>query len=180
MIFVCSVRSTQTGVNQINPLLQKKFIREGAPCLKYKDKTFYLGDRVMSMVNKDDIANGDTGYITKMDEKNFTVDYGDGRSHDYKKSDIRYFDLAYAITIHKSQGCEFKTCIIVLMNDHVAGLNRNILYTGLSRAKQRLYLIGQSKAIETAILTSDVSLRRSRLGDILKTAENSGNSGKNV
>lgn len=166
-------RSTQTGVNQINPLLQKKFICEGAPCLKYKDKTFYLGDRVMSMVNKDDIANGDTGYITKMDEKNFTVDYGDGRSHDYKKSDLRYFDLAYAITIHKSQGCEFKTCIIVLMNDHVAGLNRNILYTGLSRAKQRLYLIGQSKAIETAILTSDVSLRRSRLGDILKTGKTS-------
>lgn len=161
-------RSTLTGVNQINPLLQKKFIPEGAPCLKYKEKSFYLGDRVMSMVNKDDIANGDTGYITKMDEKSFSIDYGDGRVHDYRKNDLRNFDLAYAITIHKSQGCEFKTCIIVLMNDHVAGLNRNILYTGLSRSKQQLYLIGQTQAIQTAILTSDVTLRKSRLSDVLR------------
>lgn len=58
------------------------------------------------MVNKDDVANGDTGYITKLTDNTFSVDFGDGRVHDYKKSSLRNFDLAYAITIHKSQGCD--------------------------------------------------------------------------
>lgn len=161
-------RSTLTGVNQINPLLQKKFIAEGTPCIQYKDKTFYLGDKVMSMVNKDDVANGDTGYITKLTDNTFSVDFGDGRVHDYKKSSLRNFDLAYAITIHKSQGCEFKTCIIVLMEDHKAMLKKNLIYTAVSRCKQTLYWIGQPEAAKTAILTEEVSCRRSRLGDVLR------------
>ena len=162
-------RSTKTGVNQINPLLQKKFIHtQNAEALKYGDKVFYTGDKVMSMANVDDIANGDTGVITKIDGNKFEVDFKDGRIKSFAKGDLKNFELAYCITIHKSQGSEWPSCIIVLMDNHSAMLKRNLLYTALSRAKQRITIIGTMSAFETAVKTEDASKRCSRLGAILQ------------
>lgn len=163
-------RSTPTGVNQMNPILQKKFIAPGTESISYGRKKFFLGDKVMCMANGDDVANGDTGYITSIKGGCFTVDFGDGRTVEYAKSALRNFDLAYAISIHKSQGAEFKTCIIVLMDEHASMLKRNLIYTGISRAKQKIFLISTMNALETAIRTEDVTKRLSLLGAIL--AEN--------
>ena len=160
-------RSTPTGVNQINPMIQGKVIQPDTPYLKYGEKVFYLGDRVMAMTNEDDVANGDCGYITKIDGTKFDVDFCDGRVVTYHKNSLRNFELAYAITIHKSQGAEFKVCIIVMMDEHKAMLKRNLIYTAVSRAKSKVILIGTSSALKTAIETEDVSKRQSRLGEIL-------------
>lgn len=161
-------RSTPTGVNQMNPILQKKFIAPETASISYGRKKFFLGDKVMCMTNGDDVANGDTGYITEIKGGRFTVDFGDGRTVEYAKSALRNFDLAYAISIHKSQGAEFKTCIIVLMDEHASMLKRNLIYTAVSRAKQKVFLISTVNALETAIQTEDVTRRLSLLGTILQ------------
>lgn len=161
-------RSTPTGVNQMNPILQKKFIAPGTESISYGRKKFFLGDKVMCMTNTDDVANGDTGYITAIKGGRFTVDFGDGRVVEYAKSALRNFDLAYAISIHKSQGAEFKTCIIVLMDEHASMLKRNLIYTAVSRAKQKVFLISTLNALETAIHSEDVTRRLSLLGTILR------------
>ena len=99
-------RSTATGVNQLNERLQSLLVGDKQDFFTYGKRKFYLGDKVMLMANRDGCANGDVGYITALDiqKKSFDVDYGDGRIVSYKKSALKHFDLAYGITIHKSQG----------------------------------------------------------------------------
>jgi exodeoxyribonuclease V alpha subunit len=76
--------------------------------------------------------------------------------------------LAYGITIHKSQGSEFKVCIIIMMDSHRTMLKRNLLYTAVSRAKQKVVIVGTQSALDLAIKTEDVTKRHSRLAEILK------------
>lgn len=165
-------RTTATGVNQINPVLQRALHTPDdmkQPCLKYGAKEFYVGDRVMCMVNAGNVANGDTGVIVDIQAKRFTVDFG-GVVEEYAKNAIRNFDLAYSTTIHKSQGSEWKSVIIVAMNEHKKMLKRNLLYTGVSRAKNKVTIIGSREAINYAINTEDSSKRQSRIGQLLKQA----------
>lgn len=160
-------KSTATGVNHINPVLQKKLVNTSAPSLQYGTNRFYVGDKVMCMTNRSDVANGDVGYITDIKGTKFKVDFRDGRVATYNKGDLRDFNLAYSTTIHKSQGSEYKTCIIVLLDVHKAMLKRNLIYTAISRAKTKCVVVGTKSALETAILTEDASKRQSRLGEIL-------------
>ena len=162
-------RSTLTGVNALNHELQQMLVNEDTPHFNYGSNKFYLGDRVMFMDNKENVANGDVGTIVNINlsQKTFDVDFGDSKILSYKKSDLRSFTLAYGISIHKSQGAEFDTCIITLMDEHEKMLKRNLIYTAISRAKKKVILIGTQKALQTAIKTEDVSKRRSRLGEIL-------------
>lgn len=97
-------------------------------------------------------------------------DYGDDRVITYNKNDLRDFELAYGISIH-NPGSEFKTCIIVMCDEHKPMLKRNLIYTAVSRAKSKVFIVGQQSALKTAIETEEVSRRQSRLGDILKSQE---------
>lgn len=160
-------RTTATGVNQLNPLIQAKVIPPDTDSIRYGQKVFFLHDKVMCMTNRENASNGDVGYITSIGKGKFEVDYGDDRIISYSKNDLRDFELAYGISIHKSQGCEFKTCIIVMCDEHKPMLKRNLIYTAVSRAKARVYIVGQRSALETSILTEEVSRRQSRLSDIL-------------
>lgn len=164
-------RSTTTGVNQLNPLIQEKVITPDTDSIRYGQKVFYLHDKVMCMANRENASNGDVGYITSIAKGKFEVDYGDDRVITYNKNDLRDFELAYGISIHKSQGCEFKTCIIVMCDEHKPMLKRNLIYTAVSRAKSKVFIVGQQSALKTAIETEEVSRRQSRLGDILKSQE---------
>ena len=123
------------------------------------------------MANRENASNGDVGYITSIAKGKFEVDYGDDRVITYNKNDLRDFELAYGISIHKSQGCEFKTCIIVMCDEHKPMLKRNLIYTAVSRAKSKVFIVGQQSALKTAIETEEVTRRQSRLGDILKSQE---------
>ena len=169
-------RTTATGVNALNAQLQKilnKNANEESSITYGQDqsaKVFYLGDKVMCMKNMgEEVANGDTGFIVAVEKgKKFTVDYGDGRKLTYRKADMKYFELAYGISIHKSQGQEFKLCIILACDSHSRMLKRNLMYTAVSRAKQQVIIIGQKSALYKCIDTEDVTVRQSRLGAMLR------------
>lgn len=165
-------RNTETGINKLNTRLQKLLNpHTDDDAIVYGEKKFLLGDKVMCMTNMaGEVANGDTGFITEIkNKKSFTVDYGDGRVIMYPKSKMRDFELAYGISIHKSQGQEFKLCIIMTCNTHDRMLKRNLLYTAISRAKEKVVLIGQESAINKCIDSEDVTIRKSMLGEHLRS-----------
>ncbi len=87
---------------------------------------------------------------------------------EYKKEDLMELDLAYAITIHKSQGSEFKAVIIPVLSQHFKMLYRNLIYTGLTRAKSLAIFVGTRKALAMAIRQQDTSLRQTALKNLLK------------
>jgi exodeoxyribonuclease V alpha subunit len=94
--------------------------------------------------------------------------YPDHREVHYKKEDIMELDLAYAITIHKSQGSEFKAVIIPILSQHFKMLYRNLVYTGLTRAKTLAVFVGTRKALAMAIRQQDVSQRQTALEVLIK------------
>ena len=95
--------------------------------------------------------------------------YPDNREVNYKKEDIMELDLAYAITIHKSQGSEFKAVIIPILTQHFKMLYRNLIYTGLTRAKNLAVFVGTRRTLSMAIMQQDVSQRQTALEDLMKT-----------
>jgi len=144
--------------DEINPAAENKpeVIRGG--------KLFRLNDRVMQIKNDYDIVlhdksgkqvssgvfNGETGYIAKIQSGTITVNY-DGRFADYPLESLDELELAYAMTIHKSQGSECDTVIIPMLAAHRILLSRNLLYTAVTRAKRRVLLVGQKKALYMAV-----------------------------
>lgn len=164
-------KSTKTGTNQVNEAIQSEF-GEKEMAISYGKRRFYIHDKVMFKKNCEDAVNGDVGTIVEITGNKFSVDYGDGRTVKYSKSDLRNFDLAYAITIHKSQGAEYPTCIIVCMDEHEMMLKRNLIYTAISRAKAKVIIVGTQAALRRSIVTEDASVRNSRLAELLR--KNSG------
>lgn len=150
-------KSTESGVNALNDSLHDQI----NPPTPYKaevicsGKTFRLGDRVMQTQNTANASNGDVGYITKIDadHSKLYVNF-DGKndvSYNLKSDDIDHLELAYATTVHKSQGSEYDVVIVNLMNQHKNMLTRNLFYTAITRAKQKVIIVGQKSAIDTAI-----------------------------
>lgn len=105
----------------------------------------------MQIKNCEDISNGDIGYITSVTRDDtdsvLTVDFGDGRIAEYDGSDLEMLDLAYASTIHKSQGSEYKSVIINLQCAHAVMLVRPLVYTAITRAKERVLIVGERRAL---------------------------------
>ena len=95
--------------------------------------------------------------------------YPDNREVNYKKEDIMELDLAYAITIHKSQGSEFKAVIIPILTQHFKMLYRNLIYTGLTRAKNLAVFVGTRRTLSMAKKQQDVSQRQTALEDLMNT-----------
>ena len=141
--------------------------------LKMGERIFREGDRVIHRRNNYDlnVFNGDIGKIVAIDNKELTAVvtfYPDHRAVNYKKEDIMELDLAYAITIHKSQGSEFKAVIIPILSQHFKMLYRNLVYTGLTRAKTLAVFVGTRKALAMAIRQQDVSQRQTALEGLIK------------
>ena len=182
IILLTSYRQkTDTGSNNLNKVLQAIINPESvenAETLKKKNKAFnnmgfnfFIGDRVMYTKNQAGLANGDIGTITnirqKDDELEVIVDFGE-----YEitliDDDIQPLTLAYATTVHKSQGSEYKCVIEIVDKQHNIMLKRNLVYTGITRAKQKIYLVGEKEAFEKAIQTEDSSKRQTRLDFLIK------------
>jgi len=138
----------------------------------YAGTTFKVGDRVMQIRNNYDkhVFNGDIGGITAIDseERILNVSYGD---HDvaYEFSELDEIVLAYAITIHKSQGSEYGAAIILLFTQHFTLLQRNLIYTAITRAKKLCILIGQPRAIAMAVKNNKATERITFLHEFLTT-----------
>ena len=125
----------------------------------------------MQTVNNYDknVFNGDMGYLVSMEmgEHRFTVDY-DGKTVDYDFADADQIVPAYAVTVHKSQGCEFPAVVMPMLSQHYMMLQRNLLYTGITRAKKLMVLVGSCKAVSMAVRNAVRAPRYSLLLDKLK------------
>ena len=162
-------QKTETGVNALNDRLREKINPPDRkkPEVIYRKRIYRLGDKVMQTKNCEDISNGDIGYITSItsDSTNsaVTVDFGDARIAEYDGSDLEMLDLAYASTIHKSQGSEYKSVIINLQCAHSVMLVRPLVYTAITRAKERVLLVGERRALCIAIKRTDTEQRGTML-----------------
>ena len=161
------------GTQSLNHTLQA-FLnpQTQGPTASYAGTTFKVGDRVMQIRNNYDkhVFNGDIGGITAIDteERILNVSYGD---HDvaYEFSELDEIVLAYAITIHKSQGSEYGAAIILLFTQHFTLLQRNLIYTAITRAKKVCILIGQPRAIAMAVKNNKTKERITFLHEFLTT-----------
>lgn len=136
------------GIDSINELLQKNFNDLNNPFIEYGDKKYYLNDKVIQLVNdpKNFVMNGDIGYIKKIakttDNKDFLIVCFDGQDVIYEKGDLDNLNLAYAMSVHKSQGSEYKIVILPLVRQYLHMLKKELLYTAITRAKNFLIILG--------------------------------------
>ena len=117
------------------------------------------------------VFNGDIGIIKQIDNQELTCTvafFPDNREVFYQKEDIVELDLAYAITIHKSQGSEFEAVIIPVLTQHFKMLFRNLIYTGLTRARKLAVLVGTRKALAISVKNQDTSQRQTYLRELLQ------------
>ncbi len=131
-------------------------------------QTFRSGDRVMQNKNTELVSNGDLGFIRKVSITGTVgaeVDFGEGRKYLYSPEQLSKLELAYATTIHKSQGSEYETVLIPMLKAHSIMLSRNLLYTAITRAKKRVILVGQKAALFMAIHCNDTVKRNTLLGE---------------
>jgi exodeoxyribonuclease V alpha subunit len=144
------------GIDMVNNLFQKHYQKETDIHLQNGSTRFYKGDKVIQLVNAPDkgVMNGDIGvvkeiYETTKKEKVMRVEFSDGIVQ-YEPMDLDELNLAYAISVHKSQGSEYKIVYMPLVRSYSMMLRKELLYTGVTRAKQYLYLLGDLRLIENA------------------------------
>ncbi|MFP4157053.1 MAG: AAA family ATPase [Opitutales bacterium] len=141
--------------------------------LEYGSTTYRIGDKVMQSRNNYDknIFNGDTGIIRSIqaDRSGLTIDFA-GNLVEYTKGELSEIQLAYAISIHKSQGSEYPVVIIPLLKQHFLLLQRNLIYTGITRARRKVYLIGSLDAYAMAVKNNEQQVRRTHLCTRLRRA----------
>jgi len=144
----------------------------GKSQLKVGERIFRVGDRVIHRRNNYDLGvfNGDIGAIRAIDNEELTCVisfFPDNREVLYQKEHIVELDLAYAITIHKSQGSEFAAVIIPVLSQHFKMLFRNLIYTGLTRARKLAVFVGTRKALAMAVRNQDTSQRQTALRELI-------------
>jgi exodeoxyribonuclease V alpha subunit len=151
------------GTQELNQALQAALNPDGAP-LSIGGRTFRVGDKVMQLRNDydKDVFNGDLGVIAHVersdDEELLEVDF-DGRRVRYDAGALDDLDLAYAVSVHKSQGSEYPAVVVPLVMAHYVLLKRNLLYTAVTRGKRLVVLVGSDKAIWRAVSDADSGQR---------------------
>ncbi|MCL2790928.1 MAG: ATP-dependent RecD-like DNA helicase [Desulfobulbus sp.] len=154
------------GAHSLNAELQKALNGDGEPRVTRFGITYSPGDKIMQMVNNYDkeVFNGDIGRILEIDpdEGVLHVDY-DGRTVEYALGELDEVSLAYATSIHKSQGSEYPAVVIPLAMQHYLLLERNLLYTAVTRGKKLVTIIGQPKALAIAVKNVNANRRVTNL-----------------
>ena len=157
------------GAANLNLLLQQALNPSG-PSLNRCGYTYRQGDRVMQQRNNydKDVFNGDLGYIREVDteERTLKVDF-DGKWVEYDVTELDELTLAYATTIHKAQGSEYPIVVMPVLMTHFVMLQRNLIYTGITRAKKICVLIGAMKALAYAVRNVSVLKRNTSLRERL-------------
>jgi exodeoxyribonuclease V alpha subunit len=166
---------TELGVKSFNELLQKTLNpqRSGQDEILRYGTIYRIGDKVLQTRNnyKREVFNGDIGRIISVDaiEQVLIAEF-DGRSVEYEFADLDELVLAYAVTIHKSQGSEYPAVVVPVHTQHYVMLQRNLLYTAITRGRRLVVLVGSRKAIGIAVNRSETTRRFGRLQERLKTA----------
>ena len=167
-------QKTETGVNALNELLRELVNPpdEGKPEAVCGKRKFRVGDKVLQVKNFEDVNNGDIGYIRNIfkygDETTVCVDFGDGRNMEYDSSELDMLDLGYASTIHKAQGAEYQSVIINLQCAHHIMLTRPLIYTAITRGKDRVIIVGERRALCISIKKTDTEKRGTCLAQRLQ------------
>ena len=142
-----------TGASQLNRNLQGK-INPDAKGIEHREQWFRVGDKIMQQQNdyEKQVFNGDLGRVVDCDQdsKELYVKFEQSHIH-YKSNELDQLTLAYAITVHKSQGSEYSAVIMPITTHHYMMLQRNLLYTAITRGKQLVVLIGTSAAVRIAV-----------------------------
>ncbi len=172
---LCPMNRGAVGAVSLNTELQHALNPQRENAIEKFGRSFAPGDKVMQIENDYDreVYNGDIGHIDSIlrEEGTVTVAF-DGRLVTYSPTDLDALVPAYAVTIHKSQGSEYPVVVIPILTQHYAMLRRNLLYTGITRGRRFVVLVGQHKAIEIAIRNSSGSQRWTRLAIQLKSGAN--------
>lgn len=161
------------GCVKINSIIQSQVNpkQDDKGEIKIKERIFRVGDKVIQTKNNYDLGvfNGDIGRIIFVDEREMTliVKFSDEQQATYKKSEIFELDLAYAISIHKSQGSEFSCVILPVMMQYYRMLERCLVYTALTRAKKCAVFVGQAEALKLAVSNVDSTERQTSLQEML-------------
>jgi ATP-dependent exoDNAse (exonuclease V) alpha subunit len=167
---LCPMNRGGVGARSLNIELQAALNPAGDRKVERFGWTFALGDKVMQIENDYDkeVYNGDIGTIGDVDRNGGEVAVSfDGRSVTYQLGELDMLVPAYAATIHKSQGSEYPAVIIPVLTQHYAMLQRNLLYTGVTRGKRLVVLVGQKKAIAIAVRNVSGRRRWSKLAEWL-------------
>lgn len=157
------------GTQDINRLLQEAVNPgNGGVEMSCGDVVFRKGDKVMQIKNTESVSNGDIGRVEDVwlgedGKTELSVTYSEDRSQVYREEDIEMLVHAFAITVHKSQGCEYPVVIMPVLPAFYRMLKRNILYTAVTRASAAVYLVGSTASVVQAIHRSDVERRNTKL-----------------
>ena len=150
------MHSHPSGIKNLNNIIQETLTAKGPPIFTKLDgkveTKFFMGDRVIMTSNNYELGvmNGDVGVVLRADEDKFVLEFG-FLEVQFSKLDFLELDLAYAISIHKSQGSEYPAVIIPITSEHSFMLSRNLIYTALTRGKQQVVLVGQLSTLKKAI-----------------------------
>src|SRR5215469_13403416 len=176
---LCPMNRGGLGARSLNIELQNVLNPPGEIRIERFGWTFCPGDKVMQVENNYDkeVYNGDLGVVSNIDmeEGELHADF-DGRDVTYGFGELDELVLAYATTIHKSQGSEYPAVVIPLTTQHYPMLQRNLVYTGVTRGKRLVVVVGQRKALAIAVKGARARKRWSKLGDWLAVTENHLNS----
>jgi exodeoxyribonuclease V alpha subunit len=161
------MKKTDVGTNQLNILLQELL----NPNAQKKHAGFAVKDKVLQIKNnyEKEVFNGDVGTIIDIsaEDKFLIVDYGNGHTAEYDFTELDQLKLAYAMTIHKSQGSEYPKVIIPLTTSFYVMLARNLIYTGVTRGKEQVFLVGDPKALQMAVSNNKPVQRHTNLDTFL-------------
>jgi len=164
------------GVTNLNEELQARLNPGALVSLEWGGRVLRLGDKVMQVRNDYDkgVFNGDVGWIRAIDKENSTVkveflEEAGPLLVSYHFHELDELVLAYAVTVHKSQGSEYPAIVLTLVNQHYMLLQRNLLYTAITRAKRLCVIVGQLRALEAAVRNNRVALRNTGLAERLST-----------
>ena len=167
---LCPMNRGITGARGVNQALQAALNPPGDNSIEKFGYAFSVGDKIMQIENNydRDVYNGDIGFVAEIDrEEDELVAEFDGRSVRYPFGELDELVLCYATTIHKSQGSEYPVVVIPVSTQHYMMLKRNLIYTGITRGKRLVVLVGQKRALAMAVKGKQDSRRWSKLKDRL-------------
>jgi exodeoxyribonuclease V alpha subunit len=168
---LCPMNRGVTGARGLNQMLQDALNPPNQGSVERFGYRFSTGDKVMQTLNNydRDVYNGDIGYVTNIDDENqeLAVSY-EGRTVKYAFGELDEIVLCYATSIHKSQGSEYPAVVIPLSTQHYMMLKRNLVYTGITRGKRLVVLVGQKRALAIAVKGQQVERRWSKLQERLR------------
>lgn len=159
------------GTKNLNDVLQKELNPNGANEIKYGDTIYRENDKVMQIKNNYDkgVFNGDSGFIKKIDKEHKMVTILFRKQiAEYEFAELDEIMLAYAVTVHKSQGSEYPIVVMPITKAHYMMMKRNLVYTGITRAKSLCVMVGQKQTLYMAINTLDTTKRNTYLKEFLE------------